>query len=148
MVTNELKPETAELRKSVNETWIMYKVDDALNDSYMKPASALLYLLRRPASQLLHMAKEPYAAKCHTECTSLFWHSCAATSLCIVHQQGDHLEALAPFVAYKQQGKTFKFMFVGEDDTLFFREGARTAVSCLQETVPYFISGKLIAEQL
>ena len=35
-------------------------------------------------------------------------------------------------------------MFVGEDDTLFFREGARTALSGLHETVPYFISGKLV----
>ena len=69
-----------------------------------------------------------------------------ACVLCIL--QGDHLEALAPFVANKQQGKTFKFMFVGEDDTLFFREGARTALSGLQETLPYFISGKLVAEQL
>jgi hypothetical protein len=58
-------------------------------------------------------------------------------------QQGAHLEDVAPFVAAKYLGRSFRYMFVGEDDTLFFRDGAATAVMDADPTMPYYISGRL-----
>jgi len=55
--------------------------------------------------------------------------------------QGKHLEDVAPFVAAKHLGRSFRYMFVGEDDTLFFREGAATAVRDADPAMPYYISG-------
>ena len=51
------------------------------------------------------------------------------------------MEELAPFYAYKALGDSFKWMFIGEDDTLFFREGALKAVQDADFNMPYLISG-------
>ena len=57
--------------------------------------------------------------------------------------QGSHLEELASFLAFKALGSSFKWMFVGEDDTLFFRLGAATAVHGMDPEMPIYISGWL-----
>lgn len=57
--------------------------------------------------------------------------------------QGGRLEDVAAFVAYEHLGNSFKWMFVGEDDTLFFRRGAETAIKNAAEDIPYFIQGKI-----
>ena len=57
--------------------------------------------------------------------------------------QADHLEELAPFYAYKVLGESFKWMFVGEDDTLFFKQGAWEAVQDADPDMPYLISGNV-----
>lgn len=56
--------------------------------------------------------------------------------------QADHLEQLAPFFAYKVLGDSFKWMFIGEDDTLFFRQGALKAVEGADAEMLYLISGR------
>lgn len=61
---------------------------------------------------------------------------------CFTDAQADHLEELAPFFAYKVLGDSFKWIFVGEDDTLFFRQGALKAVKGADAEMPYLISGR------
>lgn len=56
--------------------------------------------------------------------------------------QGGHLEDLSAFTAFKALGASFDWMLVGEDDTLFFREGAETAVREADKKLPYMISGE------
>ena len=55
--------------------------------------------------------------------------------------KGDTRGALTPFLAFKQLGDTFQWLFLGEDDTLFFVDAARNAVASLDPDMPIFLTG-------
>lgn len=53
---------------------------------------------------------------------------------------GDTRAALAPFIAHKLLGDTYKWMLYGDDDTFFFVEGVLDMVQDLDPDMPYFIT--------
>ena len=56
--------------------------------------------------------------------------------------KGDTRAALAPFLAYRDvPDKDFKWLFYGDDDTLFFVEAAKSLLNSYDPSLPYFITG-------
>ena len=56
---------------------------------------------------------------------------------------GDSRAALAPFLAFRDlRNKDFKWLFYGDDDTLFFLSAAKHLVQGLDPNVPYILTGK------
>ena len=55
--------------------------------------------------------------------------------------KGDTRVALTPFLAFKQLGDSFQWLFLADDDTLFFVDAARTAVASLDPDMPIFLTG-------
>lgn len=55
--------------------------------------------------------------------------------------KGDSRAALAPFLAFRELGDTFKWLFYGDDDTFFFVDAAANVLQGLDPDVPYFITG-------
>ena len=55
---------------------------------------------------------------------------------------GDSRAALAPFLAFQALGdKPFRWLFYGDDDTLFFLPAAKYVVQDLDPEIPYFLTG-------
>lgn len=55
---------------------------------------------------------------------------------------GDSRAALAPFLAFKNmRNKKFRWLFYGDDDTLFFLPAAKHIVKDLDPEIPYFLTG-------
>ena len=56
---------------------------------------------------------------------------------------GDQRAALAPFLAYKRLGDTFKWLLYGDDDTVFFTEAALNLASKMDPGLPYVITDNI-----
>ncbi|EIE25857.1 hypothetical protein COCSUDRAFT_46409 [Coccomyxa subellipsoidea C-169] len=56
---------------------------------------------------------------------------------------GDPRAAIVPFLAYKDLNDTFKWLFYGDDDTVFFLEGAMNVVKDLDPNMPYFLTDNM-----
>lgn len=56
---------------------------------------------------------------------------------------GDQRAALAPFMAYRQLGDTFKWLLYGDDDTIFMTDAAVNLASTLDADLPYFVTDNL-----
>lgn len=63
---------------------------------------------------------------------------------------GDCRAAMAPLLAYRElydnKRIPFKWLLLGDDDTIFFSHGVELLTMNLDHNLPYFISGKLISE--
>ncbi|GFR48861.1 hypothetical protein Agub_g10815, partial [Astrephomene gubernaculifera] len=57
--------------------------------------------------------------------------------------RGDSRAALAPFMAHKYFGESYKWMLYGDDDTLFYMAAVKRLVSRLDPDLPYAISDNL-----
>lgn len=55
--------------------------------------------------------------------------------------KGDSRAALAPFLAHKELGDTYKWMLYGDDDTQFFLDGALRLAQDFDPNLPWFITG-------
>lgn len=55
--------------------------------------------------------------------------------------KGDSRAALAPFLAHKELGDTYKWMLYGDDDTQFFLDGALRLAKDFDPDLPWFITG-------
>lgn len=55
--------------------------------------------------------------------------------------RGDSRAALAPFLAHKELGDTYKWMLYGDDDTQFFLDGALRLAKDFDPDLPWFITG-------
>lgn len=55
---------------------------------------------------------------------------------------GDSRAAIVPFLAYQALGESFKWLFYGDDDTVFFLDGSLRIAAELDHNMPYFITGK------
>lgn len=56
---------------------------------------------------------------------------------------GDDRAALAPFLAFRTLGDSFKWLFYGDDDTVFFADAALALASTLDSELPYFVTDNL-----
>ncbi|BDA47330.1 hypothetical protein COCOBI_10-1760 [Coccomyxa sp. Obi] len=56
---------------------------------------------------------------------------------------GDPRAAMVPFLAYKGLNDSFKWLFYGDDDTVFFLEGAMNVVKDLDPNMPYFLTDNM-----
>ncbi|KAG2483930.1 hypothetical protein HYH03_017251 [Edaphochlamys debaryana] len=56
---------------------------------------------------------------------------------------GDSRVAIAPWLAHKALGETYKWMLYGDDDTLFFVENVKTLLRDYDPELPYVISDVL-----
>lgn len=57
--------------------------------------------------------------------------------------RGDSRAALAPFLAHKEFGDTYKWLLYGDDDTQFFIDGALRLAQEFDPDLPWFITGAL-----
>ena len=57
--------------------------------------------------------------------------------------QRPKLQDMVPFEAYKHFGDSFEWMFVGEDDTVFFPAAAQRVTAGLDPQQPHFLTGTL-----
>ena len=57
--------------------------------------------------------------------------------------QRPKIQDMVPFEAYKHFGDSFEWMFVGEDDTVFFPAAAQRVIAGLDPQQPHFLTGKL-----
>lgn len=55
--------------------------------------------------------------------------------------RGDSRAALAPFLAHKEFGDTYKWLLYGDDDTQFFIDGALRLAQDFDPDLPWFITG-------
>lgn len=55
--------------------------------------------------------------------------------------KGDSRAALAPFLAHKVLGDSYKWMLYGDDDTQFFLDGALRLAKDFDPDLPWFITG-------
>ena len=62
--------------------------------------------------------------------------------------KGDSRAALAPFLAHRELGDTYKWMLYGDDDTQFFLDGALRLAQDFDPDLPWFITGASPASQL
>ena len=58
--------------------------------------------------------------------------------------RGDSRAALAPFLAHKEFGDTYKWLLYGDDDTQFFIDGALRLAQDFDPDLPWFITGNPI----
>jgi len=54
--------------------------------------------------------------------------------------KGDQRAAMAPFIAHRELKGDYKWLLVGDDDTIFFPEGIARAVLGLDHNMPYYVS--------
>ena len=50
---------------------------------------------------------------------------------------------MAPFLAHKELGDTYKWMLYGDDDTHFFLDGALRLAQDFDPDLPWFITGSM-----
>ena len=48
---------------------------------------------------------------------------------------------MAPFQAFQEYGDSFKWVFYGDDDTVFFPDAALAVAEKLDHNLPIFLSG-------
>ena len=48
---------------------------------------------------------------------------------------------MAPFLAFQEYGDSFKWVFYGDDDTVFFPDAALAVAEKLDHNLPIFLSG-------
>ncbi|KAK9803696.1 hypothetical protein WJX73_002056 [Symbiochloris irregularis] len=53
---------------------------------------------------------------------------------------GDSRAALAPFLAHKYYGDSYKWLMYGDDDTLFFPHALKRTLQNLDPNIPYFLT--------
>lgn len=56
---------------------------------------------------------------------------------------GDQRAALAPFLAFRELGDTFKWLLYGDDDTVFFVDAALRLASTMDPDMPYIITDNM-----
>ena len=56
---------------------------------------------------------------------------------------GDQRAALAPFLAHRELGDSFKWLLYGDDDTVFFPDAALSLASTLDPALPYVVTDNI-----
>lgn len=56
---------------------------------------------------------------------------------------GDQRAALAPFLAFRELGDSFKWLLYGDDDTVFFTDAVLNLASTLDPDLPYVVTDNL-----
>ena len=58
--------------------------------------------------------------------------------------KGDSRAALAPFLAHKALGKSYKWLLYGDDDTQFFVDGVLRLVQDFDPEVPWLLTDECL----